>query len=265
MGKKVSDLRRKLKILAAYRPDYSAEAIAMRFDRAASTIWGWADGNRGNPNEVPEEHFSAFLGIVAEAFGGGMKTERAQALLLGPVLSFENALRGPQHYPLQALIESEAQNDQWSLIRGDGLSLIETATTVRESNDLTVIKLGEYFRLVLARDLRHFNHLALQSDSVLWGLPGSDLDPKNGHLLIPGYKANGNTETMKETAQIGTHRFIVFATRNPIPSELASPPVQGGALNPAVIPSLIDFYRDQSVRERKLFALSLRVERDQER
>lgn len=229
MGIEVCELRRKFQLLKSYGVITSLNDIADKVGRKENTLWGWADGNATTEaNQIPQKNFEAFRIAFIEALKGHVTPERAETLIFAPASHLENELRrakGPQTPNLLDLIEAEADTTAIRLIRladeqKNERGLIETQLDPQPKGPVHNVKQGEWFRLVVERDLSKFNIIALQHGGGLWGTVPWSVERGSGHLHLPGLKSDGTPAYMREVNVLGQNLFIVMAMRNPIPPRI---------------------------------------------
>lgn len=222
MGIEVCELRRKFQLLKSYGVISSLNDIADKVGRKENTLWGWADGNATtDANQVPPKNFEAFRIAFIEVLKGYVSPERAEQLLFTPASHLENELRrtkGPQTPSLLDLIEAEADTTAIKLIRladeqKSERGLIETQLDRQPKGPVHQIKQGEWFRLVVERDLSAFNILALQHGGGLWGAVPWSVESGSGYLHLPGFKTDRTPAYMREVNALGKNLFFVMATR----------------------------------------------------
>jgi hypothetical protein len=227
MGIEVCELRRKFQLLKSYGVITSLKVIAEKVGRKENTLWGWADGNATTEaNRVPPKNFDAFRIAFIEVLKDHVASERAEALLFAPASHLENDLRrtkGPQTPSLLDLIEAEADTTAIRIIRlADDQKrergLIETQLDRQPKGPVHHVKQGEWFRLVVERDLTAFNILALQHGGGLWGAVPWSAESGSGYLHLPGFQTDGTPAYMRERSALGENLFVVMATITPAPS-----------------------------------------------
>lgn len=231
MGIEVCELRRKFQLLKSYSVIKSLTDIADKVGRKENTLWGWADGNATTEaNQVPPKNFEAFRIAFIEVLKGHVSPERAEQLLFAPASHLENELRrakGPQTPSLLDLIEAEADTTAIKLIRladeqKNERGLIETQLDRQPKGPVHQVKQGEWFRLVVERDLSAFNILALQHGGGLWGAVPWSMESGSGYLHLPGIKIDETPAFMREMNALGPNTFVVVATTASIPPRITS-------------------------------------------
>lgn len=222
MGIEVCELRRKFQLLKNYGVIKSLNDIADKVGRKENTLWGWADGNATtDPNQVPPKNFEAFRIAFIEVLKGYVTPERAEALLFAPASHLENELRrakGPKTPNLLEWIEAEADTTAMKLIRmadeqKNERGLIETQLDPQPQGPVHQVRQGEWFRLVVERDLSAFNILALQHGGGLWGAVPWNIEKGSGYLHLPGLKSDGTPAYMREMNAMGQNLFVLMATK----------------------------------------------------
>lgn len=270
MGIEVCELRRKFQLLRSYGVIKSLNDIADKVGRAENTLWGWADGNATTEaNQVPTRNFEAFRIAFIEVLDGHIAPERAEQLLFAPASHLENELRrtkGPPTPSLMELIEAEADTTAIKLIRlADDQKiergLIETQLDRQPKGPVHQVKQGEWFRLVVERDLSAFNIIALQHGGGLWGAVPWSVERETGHLHLPGLRSDGTPAYMREVNVLGQNLFIVMAMRNPIPPRIVKSlsgqrNVDDGAL--IEIATLFDRFQESSTKH---FSINIYLEK----
>lgn len=264
MGIEVCELRRKFQLLKSYGVITSLNDIADKVGRKENTLWGWADGNATTEaNQIPQKNFEAFRIAFIEVLEGQVSPEQAEALLFAPASHLENELRrtkGPQTSNLLELIEAEADTTAMKLIRladvqKNERGLIETQLDRQPKGPAHQVKQGEWFRLVVERDLSASNILALQHGGGLWGSVPWSVESGSGHLHLPGLKSDGTPAYMREVNALGRNTFVVMATVTPAPSWLLDQQV----FDAAVLSALWEFFEAEEKTARRLACLRLEI------
>lgn len=264
MGIEVCELRRKFQLLKSYGVITSLNDIAEKVGRKENTLWGWADGNATtDPNQVPQKNFEAFQIAFIEVLDGHVSPERAEALLFAPASHLENELRrtkGSQTPSLLDLIEAEADTTAIKLIRmtddqKNERGLIETQLDRQPKGPIHHVKQGEWFRLVVERDLSKTNIIALQHGGGLWGAVPWSVESGKGHLHLPGLKSDGTPAYMREVNALGPNMFVVVATMTPVPVWALDQQVYDAA----ALSALREFFAMAEKTARRLVCLRLEI------
>ena len=259
MGILVPALRQKFKLLVAYGPYSSIDAIAERLGKRPKTILSWADGSPGaDPDSVPDRNFANLVEVFAEAIGADADPEKVRELLFLPPSWLETALRQKSGQSFRALLDAEADQSSFRLYRATESSgqMIETDFAQSRDEDHR-LKLGERFRLVLERDLRLFNVYALQYANAQWGPVPIKMDANSGHVHMPGFHADGSHAYMKERRDSGESLFAAVACRRELPEVLAAHAEEGTALDASSLNALADVLSKSARTERRLFSVSV--------
>lgn len=268
MGIEVCELRRKFQLLKSYGVIKSLNDIADKVVRAENTLWGWADGNATTEaNQVPSRNFEAFRIAFIEVLKGHVAPERAEALLFAPAFHLKNELRrarGPQTPRPMELIEAEADTTAIRLIRladeqNNERGLIETQADRRHKGPVHQVKQGEWFRLVVERDLSAYNILALQHGAGLWGSVPWSIIHSNGHLHLPDKEEKSPPTYMREQAAIGQNEFYILATRSPTPRWAIEPSENRQPIDHSLVSALFAFYEQERLPRRLLFVAFVTV------
>lgn len=268
MGIEVCELRRKFQLLKSYGVINSLQDIADKVGRKENTLWGWADGNATtDANQIPPKNFEAFQSAFIEVLKDHVSPERAEQVLFAPASHLENELRrtkGPQTPNLLDLIEAEADTTAIKLIRlsdeqKNERGLIETQLDRHPKGPVYQVKQGEWFRLVVARDLSAFNILALQHGGGLWGAVPWSVESGSGHVHLPGFKPDGVPAYMREVNALGANLFLVIATKELIPSWMQDQIGDKTILDAATLYSLLDSCFTKEKRERYIWQSSIHI------
>lgn len=268
MGIEVCELRRKFQLLKSYGVIHSLKDIADKVGRAENTLWGWADGNATTEaNQVPQKNFEAFRIAFIEALQDHVSRERAEQLLFAPASHLENELRrtkGPQTPSLLDLIEAEADTTTIKLIRladeqKKERGLIETQLDPQPKGPVHQVKRGEWFRLVLERDLSAYNIIALQHGGGLWGTVPWSIESGTGHLHLPGLKPDGPTAYMREQNASGSNLFLIFATKDDIYKRSLNKMKDMYDLDKSIIDQLSLFHGAQGIRRLEIWCCKIEI------
>ena len=266
MGIEICDLRRKFQLLKTYGCISSLNDIAEKVGRAEKTVWGWADGNATTKaNRVPPNNFEAFRSAFIDALADQVSAERAAELLFAPAAHLEVELRRTRSASLMDLIEEEADTSAIRLIRHPQAQtkergLIETQLDRSPSEPKISVKKDEWFRLVVERDLRSMNIIALQNGNALWGVVPWALERDSGYPALPGFMQSGAPTFMRERNTVGPNTFVVIATRQPPTSGIMDMMSGQHVLDQSALATLADFARQHPKTSRQLFSINVIVE-----
>lgn len=262
MGVGIDGLRKKLRLLETYGPFGTMNEIAVRLNKRPNTVWGWADGSPGAAaNSVPDKSFPALLQLFEEALINHASPERVKELLFGPAPWLENEFRKFKSPSIMALVENEADKTRFVFYREakPNRGIIETNFEHETDDDAPCVAMGEWFRLVVERDLRGFDVLAIQNDNALWTPIPWQADAKSGYIFVPGRHENGELALMREQSSPGLSLFIVIATKTPIPSAFKDHQKRRITYDQSTLGAISDYFQSQSKKERRLFAINVQI------
>lgn len=258
MGVKIPSLRKKLNLLVTYGPYNSIDEIAEKLGKRPKTILSWADGTPSvTPDNVPNRSFDDVVELFASAFGGKYNQERIRDLLFAPPSWFEQEIRSHSGVSFRKLLKDEAEKSAFVLKRHPAeMTMIRTVKTPPPEADYHV-GLGEYFRLVLKRDLRRYNIFALQNTNSQWGPVPFTLNSSTGHIDLPGFQDDHKYAFMQELNDEGLSVFAVVACHQALPEILQTHAAEGLVLDTSSLSALVDVLTNAPRSERRLFSVTV--------
>jgi len=214
----VPELDRKFGILKTQGAVSSVAALADAFGVSPKTLRWWVRGTQTRPPEqIPADKLSILINLFAKLLPDAPPTT-IQAMVLGPAIHLEDAIRAQRTTSLRAIIDRDGARDQATIIRrAHGIELVDTDEA--ETAPMARIAIGEWFRIEFRARHGCRYALALQNAGQSWGalLPARS---NEANLLVPGRRADGAPSYMVERHQRGPHRFVCFQSAQPFPASL---------------------------------------------
>lgn len=263
MSSVICELRRKFRLLVSYGHAVDLDEIAQRLNTKVGTMLWWADGDsRREPGTVPEKDFQAVLTLFLEVLVPPMTSEQAILVILGSARILEDHLRTGNAKPFIHFVRTEGDNTASKLIcQADGdMGLVETTLPQDKDGDVYPVKAGQYFRIMIERDLRHRQILALQHTHMIWAQTPHTVDAKTGHVHLPGMMAHGSPAVMKEERDLGHNLFLVVALHDPLPAEISAYLKNQAVFDVPTLGKLVGHYESQPLTRRGIFTLAVYVE-----
>ena len=263
MGVYVRELRRKIRMLVAYTYFEALDDVAEFLGRKPGTILSWADGTgTQRPDQVPFKAFPRFLELFEHVLPE-YAPERVKEFVLAPASELEQAFRATSEASLMALINAEADSDGFKIIRASNkeMGLVETSLSEESHDPDVIVRLDEFFRIQLERELAGMALLALQNIQGIWSQIPCSTDLETGHVYIPGKDRDGTLAMMRERRDVGLHRFIVLATIAPFPDRISTLRLRQTTMDHAMLSELAAFYSEQPKKTRKVFCLKIAIEK----
>tara|TARA_R110002072_G_scaffold302883_1_gene489450 strand:- start:4019 stop:4810 length:792 start_codon:yes stop_codon:yes gene_type:complete len=262
MGVNVPGLRQKFKLLVTYGVYNSIDEIADKLGKRPKTILSWADGTPSvDPDSVPNRSFQAFARIFADAIGVDADDPKVSDLLLAPPSWLEAELRQRSGISFRKLLEDEAEKSAFEMERYPTESMMIRTVLIPPPSADHRAWLGEFFRLVLKRDLRRYNVFALQYTNAQWGPVPFTLKPETGNLHLPGFQPDRKHAYMQELSDEGLSLFAVVACRQELPEVLQIHAAEETALDTSSLSALVDVLHKSTRADRRFFTVSVHFDR----
>lgn len=254
----VPELREKFRLLIQYGYFASFEAIAAALGRKPKTVRWWAHGDAARmPGRVPADRYAEVIALFTDCLVPDLPEHRAREIAFGPARRMEEQLRAGEPRSIADFIEREGltRTGRLFLDRQGEIGLVETDRE-RPAAKFQV-PLDAWFRIVVEKDLRRWNIMALQLAPSACGIVSHVLDAETGHVLLPGLKEDGGLAWMRERRDNGLSRFAVIATAEPLPPDI--PSGGGQALSDTMLDRLGDVYGRQPRAGREIHLLRVDI------
>lgn len=254
----VPELQQKLGLLVRYGCFPSFEAIAAELGRKPKTVRWWGHGDAARDGgRVPADRYEQVLGLLTGCLVRHVPEHRAREIALGPASAMEEQLRAGDPRSIRDFIEREGNTHTGRLlVAGVGeIGLIETDQERPRARFR--VELDGWFRIVVGKDLRRRNIVALQLTSSTSGFVPHALEPATGHVLLPGLKEDGGLAYMRERRDNGVSRFAVIGIGRPWPADI---PADGTRpLSEALLDRLGHVYGQQPPEEREIHVATVDI------
>ena len=254
----VPELQKKLGLLVRYGYFESFEAIAAALGRKPKTVRRWAhgDGTR-DAGRIPADSHERVIRLLTGCLVPDVPEHRALEIVLGPASLMAEQLGAGVPRSIRDFVAAEGDAGACRLFAAEEgeIGLIETDQERPRARFR--VELDGWFRIVVGKDLRRRNIVALQLTSSTSGFVPHALEPATGHVLLPGLKEDGGLAYMRERRDNGVSRFAVIGIGRPWPADI---PADGTRpLSEALLDRLGHVYGQQPPEEREIHVATVDI------